>query len=200
MPRPVTDTVMAAVRQHFGLTQQEMAQWLGVSEAQAGHLDTGRRGLGGMAAEALAPFVAQLPPAGPAPAALRLVSAAPPALALAPPEAALLEARLDYCQHHARRLRRQLAPLTTQAATAARWAAALPALRAALPLDPGPQAEPDPATNWPAWLVWYRHRWLEQRPTTLPPGLAARYHLLRLRAEALEAEAAALVSLLPADR
>ncbi|WP_162550064.1 helix-turn-helix domain-containing protein [Hymenobacter nivis] len=194
-----SDSVVADVRRHFGLSQQELAGWLGVSNAQAGHLETGRRALAGDAAEALAPLVARLPLPGAVPVtgALRLASAALPALALAPPDAAPLAARLDYCQHHARRLRRALVPLEAQAATAARWAAALPALRAALPPDPGPAAAPDPATAWPAWQAWHRHRWLDQRPPALPPDLSARYHLLRLQAEALEAEAAALAALLP---
>lgn len=191
-------SALADVRRHFGLSQQELAGWLGVSNAQAGHLETGRRALAGDAAEALAPLVARLPlpSAALAAGALRLASAAAP-LALSPPDAAPLAARLDYCQHHARRLRRALAPLEAQAATAARWAAALPALRAALPPDPGPAAAPDPATAWPAWQAWHRHRWLDQRPLALPPDLSARHHLLRLQAEALEAEAAALAALLP---
>lgn len=183
MPRlPVSlDSATAAIRQHFGLNQQEVAQWLGLSEATVGHLETGRRALSPAAAEALAPLVAQLPA---------------PALALAPPEAAPLAARLDYCQHHARRLRRELRPLEEKAAVAARWAVALPALRAALPPDPGPAHEPADAAA-PEWQVWFRHRWLARRPVALPPPLSARYHLLRLQAEALEAEAAALAALLP---
>ncbi|AMR28512.1 hypothetical protein A0257_16370 [Hymenobacter psoromatis] len=199
MPRrPASlDSVVAALRQHFNLGQPELAQWLGLSTATVSHLETGRRALSPAAAEALAPLVALLPPpGGPATGALRLASAAtPPALATAPPDIAPLLARLDYCQHHARRLRRALVPLEAQAATAARWAAALPALRAALPPDPGPTAAPDPAADWPAWQAWHRHRWLDQRPTTLPPDLSAHYHLLRLQAEALEAEAAALLGL-----
>ncbi len=200
MPRlPVSlDSATAAIRQHFGLNQQEVAQWLGLSEATVGHLETGRRALSPAAAEALAPLVAQLPApgAGAAAGALRLASAAAPALALAPPEAAPLAARLDYCQHHARRLRRELRPLEEKAAVAARWAVALPALRAALPPDPGPAHEPADAAA-PEWQVWFRHRWLARRPVALPPPLSARYHLLRLQAEALEAEAAALAALLP---
>jgi DNA-binding XRE family transcriptional regulator len=200
MSRPafLSDSVIAAIRQHFKLGQAELAAWLGLSEASIGHLETGRRSLSPAVAEALAPLVAQLPPPGAAAmaSALRLASAAAPALALGQPEAAPLVARLDYCQHHARRLRRALAPLEAQAATAARWAAALPALRAALPPDPGPAHEPDAATAWPAWLAWHRHRWLAQRPTALPPDLSARYHLLRLQAEVLDAEAAALAALL----
>jgi hypothetical protein len=72
----------------------------------------------------------------------------------------------------------------------------LPTLRAALPPDPGAAAEPDPATDWLVWLSWYRHRWLDQRPTTLAPDQSAHYYLLRLQAEALETEAAALTALL----
>ncbi|OON69687.1 helix-turn-helix domain-containing protein [Hymenobacter sp. CRA2] len=191
---------MALLRGYFHLSQQEVAAWLGISKAQAGHLESGRRGLSEAAAEALAPLLRQLPPSSPAPTVLRLASLAVPApvMALASPEAAPLQARLDYCQQHAQRLRRQLRPLETQATVAARWTATLPALRAALPPDPGPAAKPDPATDWPAWLTWFRHRWLDQRCTALPPDLSARYHLLRLQAEALEAEAAALQALLAA--
>ena len=201
MPRiPLaSDSTVAAIRSYFQLTQLEMAAWLGVSKAQAGHLEAGRRGLNPAGEEALAPLVAHVSAAtaAPPPNILRLASAPVPAPALAPPEPGPLEARLDDCRHRARQLRRQLVPLLAQAETAARWAAALPTLRAALPPDPGPAAEPDPAADWPAWLNWHRHRWLDQRLTQLPPDLSARYHLLRLRAEALEAEAAALAALLP---
>ena len=195
-----SDSILADVRQHFGLQQAELASYLGLPKSYASHLETGRRSLSPAVAEALAPLVAHLPPPGAAAmaSALRLASAAAPALALGQPEAAPLVARLDYCQHHARRLRRALAPLEAQAATASRWAAALPALRAALPPDPGPAHEPNAATHWPAWLTWHRHRWLAQRPTALPPDLSARYHLLRLQAEVLDAEAAALAALLAA--
>lgn len=190
-----SDTAVAAIRAHFGISQQDVAAWLGVSQTNASFLESGRRGPSGATAEALAPLIRQLPPLTPNPGALRLASTAP-APALAPPERAPLEARLDYCQHHARRVRRQLAPLEAQATQAARWAAALPALRAALPPNSGPAAEPDPAADWPAWQTWHRHRWLDKRPTALPPDLSASYHLLRLRAEALEAEAAGLAALM----
>ncbi|MDB5268869.1 MAG: hypothetical protein JWP58_1909, partial [Hymenobacter sp.] len=70
--------------------------------------------------------------------------------------------------------------------------------RATLPPDPGGEEPPAHAGpgRWAAFLVWYRWRWLEQRPTALAPAEAARYHLLRLQAEALETEAAALAALL----
>ncbi|SHK95578.1 hypothetical protein [Hymenobacter psychrotolerans] len=197
MARSLTDSWLADICAHFGLKAYDLAHYVGVDAGQLSRIGTGQRSLTPLTEEALAPLVAALPAPAPAGGALRLASAAaPPAPALAPPEAAPLAARLDYCRHHARRLRRQLAPLEAQATQAARWAVALPALRAALPPDPGPAAEPDPTTAWPAWQAWHRHRWLERRPTVLPPDLSARYHLLRLRAEALEAEAEGLAGLL----
>ncbi|MCC2547077.1 helix-turn-helix transcriptional regulator [Hymenobacter sp. BT175] len=189
--------MVAALRAYFGLTQQEVAGWLGVSEVKVSHLEAGRRGINEATAEALAPLLRHLPPAGAAPAVLRLASATAPLLALSSPEAAPLLSRIDHCRHTVGRLRAQLRPLEAQATVASRWAAALPALRAALPPDPGLAAEPDPDTAWAAWLSWFRHRWLDLRRPVLPPDLSARYHLLRLQAEALEAEAAALASLLP---
>lgn len=91
-------------------------------------------------------------------------------------------------------MRRQLRPLEAQAVLAARRAAALPAIRATL--APAPAAKPDETTDWPAWLNWFRHQWLDHRPTALRSDQSARYHLLRLQAEALETEAAALQELL----
>ncbi|MCB2377099.1 hypothetical protein LGH70_05870 [Hymenobacter sp. BT635] len=44
--------------------------------------------------------------------------------------------------------------------------------------------------------LWFRHRWLAQRPTALALELSSRCYLLRLQAEALETEAAALQALL----
>ncbi|MBT9394318.1 helix-turn-helix domain-containing protein [Hymenobacter sp. NST-14] len=197
MARPPAASWLADLCAYLGLKNYQLAQYLHIDPTQLSRLASGER-LPNMAVEqALAPLVALLPAASeaaPAPGLLRPASAPPEVPALAPPEAAPLEARLDECRHRARQLRRQLAPLQQQATAAARWAAALPGLRAALPPDPA--TEPDPATDWPAWLTWHRHRWLAARPTRLPPDLSARYHLLRLRAEALEAEAAALAGLL----
>ena len=191
-PAGFSDTVGARVRRYFGITQAELARYLGISEGFAGHLESGRRGLPVELGQMLDHLAAPIPAA---PAAL--TTPLTPA-DLAPPDPAPLEARLDYCRHHAARLRRALRPLEAQAAYAARWRAALPVLRAALPPDPGGEEPPAHAGpgRWAAFLVWYRWRWLEQRPTQLPPADSARYHLLRLQAEALETEAAALEVLL----
>lgn len=182
----------ARVRRYFGLTQAELARYLGVSEGFAGHLESGRRGLPIELGQVLDQLAGPIPaePAPPTPAELANLTAAP--------DPAPLLARLDYCRHHAARLRRALRPLEAEAAYATRWRAALPALRATLPPDPGGEEPPAPAGpgRWAAFLGWYRWRWLEQRPTALAPAEAARYHLLRLQAEALETEAAALAQLL----
>ena len=182
----------ARVRRYFGLTQAELARYLGVSEGFAGHLESGRRGLPIELGQVLDQLAGPIPaePAPPTPAELANLTAAP--------DPAPLLARLDYCRHHAARLRRALRSLEAEAAYATRWRAALPALRATLPPDPGGEEPPAPAGpgRWAAFLGWYRWRWLEQRPTALAPAEAARYHLLRLQAEALETEAAALAQLL----
>lgn len=179
MPRksiPST-TLLQAVRRHFGLQQQEMATYLGVSEAMIGHIEAGRKGLPGAVLVRLTPLALHLPaalPPAPAPAdgSSGFVS----------PAAGPLEARLDYCRHRATRLRRELRPLLHAAEVARRWQQALPALLA------------DAAPGSPA------HRWLlrrqEQATADLDAEASARYHLLRLRAEALETEAAALAALL----
>ncbi len=73
--------------------------------------------------------------------------------------------------------------LAAQLEYARRWQAALPTLLA--------QAQDERARTW---LL----RRQEQAAADLDADTAARYHLLRLRAEALEAEAAALAALLGA--
>ncbi|MDO7875290.1 helix-turn-helix transcriptional regulator [Hymenobacter sp. ASUV-10] len=195
---------LARVRAWFGLQQAELALYLGISAPLVHALESGQRPLSLAVQVALLPLQLQLPAPGPAAeeaAVAPLPSPLPPTPPPLPPgtpapDAAALAFRQRQCRHQAAGLLAQADALARQAQVAQRWAAALPALRAALPPDPGPQAEPDPAHDWPAWQAWYRHRWLAQRPTTLPPAASARYHLLRLRAEALEAEAGALAALL----
>lgn len=190
MPRITAPTrsLAAAVRAHFGLTQPELAAYLGLTRVQIGHAETGRRGLGTAALAGLLPLADCLPAAAPP---------APPAFGT--PDPGPLAARLDYCQHHAARLRRELRPLEAQATAAGHWEAALPAIRATLPPDLGgaePPARPPGPARRAAFATWFRWRWLALRPTALPPDLSAAYHLRRLQAEAYETEAAALATLL----
>ena len=195
MPRfgSLFDSLPARIRRYFGISQEELASYLGLTGAQVSRLEAGKQDTSAAIWQQLDRLATPLPAAEPLP----LTAAVLLTLATAP-ERAPLEARLDYCQHHARRLRRALRPLEAQATYAARWRDALPVLRAGLPPDPGGE-EPPVATGpgrWASFLVWYRWRWLALRPTTLSPDEAARYHLLRLQAEALEAEAEALAALL----
>ena len=180
MPRAAlrSTSPLAAVRRYFGLHQFELAAYLGSSPELAKHQEAGRRTLGAATAQRLLPLLHALPPADPAAGPLPADLAA----GLAPPAAAPLLARLDYCQHHARRLRRDLQKLETTLEYARRWQVALPALLAQAP-DEGARQ----------WLL----RRQEQAAADLDAEASAAYHLLRLRAEALEAEAAALVALLP---
>ena len=178
MPRPpkFSATPLAQVRRHFGLDQATLAAYLRMGAGMVGHLEAGRKLPSLAATQRLLPLLQALPPpaAPPAPE--------DPAAHLAPPDAAPLAARLDYCQHHAAQLRRELTAITQKIEVAQRWQQALPPLLAA--------AADAPAR---AWLL----RRQEQAAADLDGETAARYHLLRLRAEALEAEAAGLATLLP---
>jgi len=174
-PSHPAETPFALVREYFGLDQQTLAAGLGVGREQLANMEAGRRSPRAATTQRLLPLLHALPTA-PAPPA-------DPAAGLAPPTPAPLLARLDYCQHHAARLRRELAKLEATLERARRWQQALPALLA--------QEAPDaPATRW---LL----RRQEQAAADLDAETSAHYHLLRLRAEALEAEAAALAALLP---
>ncbi|AMJ66231.1 hypothetical protein [Hymenobacter sp. PAMC 26628] len=173
MPRRAkfSATPLAQVRRHFGLDQATLAAYLGVGAGMVGHLEAGRKPTSLAAAQRLLPLLQAL--AAPATAEV-------PAAHLAPPAPAPLAARLATCQHQARRLRRELAALTQTLEYARRWQAALPALLA--PADERARA----------WLL----RRQAQAAADLDGETAARYHLLRLRAAALEAEATELAALL----
>jgi transcriptional regulator with XRE-family HTH domain len=190
MGRPAipSTTIPAAVRAYYSLKQEELAAWLGVTKAFVSHVEAGRKALPSAGLLRLTPLAQHLP-AAPAPtAALARPQPTDPAPATFPaPEPGPLEARLDYCRYHAARLRRQLRPLEARARYVARWQAALPALLATLP--------PDAAADTPAEAR--RRRWIGERAAPLTAADAATWHLLRLRAEGLETEAAALAALLP---
>lgn len=180
MPRlakPST-TLVAQVRRYFGLDQVTLAAYVGVGAAMIGHIEAGRKTSSSQVLLRLLPLLQALPVA---PAA---AAATDPAAHLAPPAAAPLAARLAYCQHHAAKLRRELKVLTQTLEYARRWQQALPALL----------AQADERAR--LWLL----RRQAQAAADLDGDTAARYHLLRLRAEGLEAEAAELIKLLGAGK
>ncbi|PJJ53028.1 helix-turn-helix domain-containing protein [Hymenobacter chitinivorans] len=190
MPRPAnhSSSLFAQVRAYFGLTQHQLAEFLGVPGSQVSHLEAGRRRPSLALLDALAPLTQQMPDE-PAPA---------PAVPEGQLAAGPLQERLRYCRWRATNLRYEMLPLEARAAVAARWARALPALLAPLPkadaLAP-PVLDATPAGQ-AAYRQWFQRCWLDTRPTALDPEALAQWHLLRLRAEALETEAAALEKLL----
>ncbi|OON67770.1 hypothetical protein B0919_16375 [Hymenobacter sp. CRA2] len=175
--------MLAQVRYYFGLDQAALAAYLGIAPGLVGHLEAGRRNVSGTVLQRLLPLAQQLPAT---PEVSEAAESEPPGLV--GPASGPLEARLDYCRHHIARLRRELRPLLEAAEVARRWQQALPALLAAA--EPG-----SPAHDW-----LLRRR--QAAAAALDAEASARYHLLRVRAEALEAEGAALTALLnaPADR
>ena len=192
MPRPSihSNTLLAQVRRYFGLPQWELAAFLGVSPELVKHIEAGRRSLSGPVLLRLNEL-ARLLPAHPEPVAAPPPDSPGPAFS-GPPEAAPVLARLDVCQHRAGQQRRQLARLTAALALARRWEQVLPGLLATAPVPADTSA-----------AAARRRRWLAARQQetqeALGPAAAARYQLLRVRVDALEAEAAALRALLPAD-
>lgn len=181
MPRKAipSTTLVAAARKYFGLQQQELAAYLGVSAELVKHIESGRRTLTGPVLLRLNPLAALLPAEAPARPAAPAPEIAPPGN----PAAGPLEARLDACQHQAGKLRRELQRLAAAHAQARRWQAVLPYLLATTEAG-------TPAHQWLLARQQHTHATLHD------PHEAARYHLLRLRVQALETEAAGLAALL----
>lgn len=192
MPRSarVAATLFARMRAYYGMTLRELATCLGISETLAHHYETGRRAPSRAVSERLAPFLAHMQPAATDPP----LPSTPPPGPLAP---GTLEARRAACLYHAGNLRWHLRQLPEQARTAARWAQALPGLRAALPPEaPAPPPTASLEARREAIRLAYVRDFLTVQATALDPEALSRWHLLHLHAEALEAEAAALAALL----
>ncbi len=131
-----------STRDCFGLTQERLASWLHVSRTSLAHSEGGRRGMPAAAAhQGIRLDWARL---GRVPDGAGGSRPAPPPRPAPPAEPSLLAQRLDYCQHHARRLRRELAALRRRAVPFEARLAALPALRAGA----GPGARPAHEENW----------------------------------------------------
>lgn len=161
---------LLAVRAALGLTQAELARWLGVSRERVAQAEIKQRAL---------PFAAW-----PQLTALTVALAAP--LAPPPPEPAPLlapvRARLRECRYQAERLRLRLRELETAAEPMHRRLAALPAAWAAVPAGPAHEG---------------RRRWLQRLLDEAADCLArdtgaAAQALLRARLAAYEHEAALL--------
>jgi transcriptional regulator with XRE-family HTH domain len=185
---------VARVRAWFGLRQEELAVYLGVSASLVRAWEAQRRAPGPDALATLLPLLAQLPleeASAPQPAAVP----AQPALALpsgtAPPDAAALDFRRRQCQQQGARLRAQADALARRAQVSVRWSEALPALLAARPAAPA-LISSDTAAH-AAWQT----DWLHRRARPLPPEAVTRWHRLQARIAALDTEAAVLAAALP---
>jgi transcriptional regulator with XRE-family HTH domain len=211
MPRRAfpSTSLAAAVRAHFGLSQAELAAFVGISRPQLALVEAGRKNLGPGPDQRLQVLARQLPPPDglgpPAPAFGETGDGAPaqptpdPAPALAP-----LRRRLARCRWLRTRLAHELSARQQpgQARHQRRlWAVQtlgpalaqplpVPDWRApggpALPLPPYPLATPD-APRDSYWLSGLALR-LAATPAPLPPAAA----LARARLAGLDAEIQAL--------
>jgi transcriptional regulator with XRE-family HTH domain len=210
-------TLAAAVRQHFALSQAELAAFVGVSQQALAAVEAGRKQLGPGPDQRLLVLARQLPPPDglgppaptfgdePAPAGAGPVEPDPAAAALTTDERAALGRRLARCQWLRTRLlfetQQQRQPGQARHLRR-RWAVEVlgPALAAplpvpdwlapggpALPLPPYPLATPDAARD-SYWLSGLVLRLAATTPP-LPPAAAV---LARARLAGLEAEIQAL--------
>jgi len=175
--------LLVRLRAWFGLDQEALALYLGISPSLVHSIETGRRALTADIFMALGPLLLHLPPPeAPAPAPAEEVP--PPGLPA--PEADELDFRRQVCAVQLAKLGRELAALEARARVAAHWAQTLPALRQAAAEA---HSIPDPDNpDRGAWLLG----WLERQARPLPAQDATRWHLLRARLAALTAEVAAL--------
>ncbi|TGE25657.1 XRE family transcriptional regulator [Hymenobacter aquaticus] len=174
--------VLVRLRTWFGLDQEALALYLGVSPGLIRSIETGRRALTADIFLALRPLVLHLPP----PEAPAPVPAEGPPPGLPAPEAEELAFRRQVCAVQLAKLGRELAAIEARARVAARWAQALPALRQAA-IEAHAIPDPDNPDRG-SWLLG----WLERQARPLPAQDATRWHLLRARLAALRAEVAAL--------
>ena len=186
-PVPSSLPLLVRLRTWFGLRQQDLALYLGLSTAQVQSMEAGRRRLMAPMTQALLPLLVHLP----APAA----PLAPPTDALPPDQPAPVAADLDFrrraCLQRAARLRTQAAILSQRAHYTGRWATALPTLLPPAAAEATTTTEaPDPER-----ATWLRG-WLRRRARPLTAAEVTRWHLLQAQAQALETEAAALAAVL----
>ncbi len=178
------------VRDHFGLTQERLASWLGVSRISLAHAEGGRRGLppgsGVNDARLMLAAMGKVldltqpePPAGAPPPPL------PPPLPPLDPEP--LRWRLHECAHELWRLRRQLTALDAQATQCTNRLAALPFLRAYA----GPVKNP---AREAGWLALFEGEAVDGLRDACGPGPRA---LLTARIAGLEREVEVLEAALP---
>lgn len=192
--------LIRSVRHYFGLSQPDLAPFLGVSQAELARFENGLRPLPSRVACPLALLTACLPPADAAPPAAPDPAtlphlAVPPLPLLAPPhpldpvDAAALLARQRHCAAQAAKLRFQLTQLIERAAQARRRLAAMPALQAAVGSPPVDPPTPRAGRDHEQQVLWLKIFENEARIVLANSGATAQT-LLLLRLSALEHEVA----------
>ena len=185
-----SNSLSAAVRAHFGLTQPELGDYLGVRREQVAFVEGGQRTFSAVAERRLRPLALLLP------GVLLADNPAPPmAAATAPaeaPDTPALRKRLRRCRHEAAQLRYELENHAARAEVQAQRQRGLAQLRAAL--LPAPDAPADAETE-------HRRRWVDSLPAAvLPAPMSATTRALgAARLRGLLAEAEALEQLLAAE-
>ncbi|NVO32642.1 helix-turn-helix transcriptional regulator [Hymenobacter lapidiphilus] len=186
MPQKATPstTLAAAVRTYLGLSQEQLAAYLGVSRGQVAHLEAGRRQLAAEPGQLLRKLAAQLPP--PLGSATKTALNPTGISASSRSGAKVLRRRLATCHWQLANLRVELAREDARVELAHRWQQ----LRA-----DGP--EQLPADNVAALR---RHQllrhWTATTAQALGAGAVAARYLLALRIRFTAAEVAALEEIL----
>ncbi|MBT2558532.1 helix-turn-helix transcriptional regulator [Hymenobacter sp. ISL-91] len=179
-----SNTLAAAVRAYLGLTQEQLADYLGVSRGQVAHVEAGRRPLRAEAACLLRRLAALLPL--PDLVGGANIEAVNKQTALPPAEKPLLR-RWAKCRWQLANLQQRLDQSEKQAELALRWQAL-------------PATTPEPPTKAPDEAAIRRDRllreWATMAADALAPATVAERQLLMLRIQFLAAEARALEKLL----
>lgn len=201
MPRRIySDTLAAAVRKHFGLTQAELARLLDVTPAYVAHLEAGRR-RATRATNVRLDYLALLlpPPTGTGPEPPTFVAPAWPTEvpvlpntlpAVGPLDAGELRQRLLQVRAQAARLRLLLHQAGKTSVWQQRREWALAVLQAALPTAASEAAEQEQLAYWLGILA------ADVRAGRPSPAARTELTLSAVRILALEAEAALLSQLL----
>ncbi|MCB2376967.1 hypothetical protein LGH70_05205 [Hymenobacter sp. BT635] len=196
-----SNSLSAAVRRHFGLTQEELGRFLGVTGTVVAHAEAGRSTLSAPAQRRLRPLALLLPaPDGLGPAYPTPPAAEEAPAALGPREAAPLLARLRRVRYLADKTRFELdnRRLLHQARERRTWGLTVLAGLLAPAPDTAPAPAilaPDPALSPEADRRWVARLQADTQAAPLPLS-ATQAALLALRLRLLEAEAAALTELL----
>jgi transcriptional regulator with XRE-family HTH domain len=173
MSLSASPSLLLRLRRHFGLSQDDLAQLLGLTRGMVSMAETGRRALPSEAWLLLTPLLEALEETTP--------FVAKP---LTMEELRPVQRRQQECAFQATALRRTLDRLQQQAVQTARRARAVPALRAAAPGNERVRL----------WSDWQQAATQQQQAQATPAAQA----LLVGRIAALQAEAAALAQWLAA--